>query len=101
MPVDVFEWMTQAPHWPGMLALAHTVPYENAIVGDGSIPRDRFAGIVAPTLVIDGGDSAPTVHESADDVAAAIADSRRVTIPGAEHAPAPEAVAPVLLDFFR
>ncbi len=93
--------MTQAPWWPALVSLAHTLPYDLTLTADGSVPADRFAGIGAPVLALYGGASAPWAAASATAVAEAVQDGRKEAVDGQDHAVAPDAVAPVLLDFFR
>ncbi len=93
--------MTQAPWWPALVSLAHTLPYDLTLSADGSVPADRFAGITAPVLALYGGASAPWAAASATAVAEAVPDGRKNVIDGQDHAVAPDAVAPVLLEFFR
>ncbi|MCB5274107.1 putative hydrolase [Arthrobacter sp. SO5] len=93
--------MTQAPWWPSLVALAPTLPYDLTLAADGSVPADRVAGIAAPVLALFGGASAAWAAASATAVADAVRDGRKDVIEGQDHAVAPDAVAPVLLDFFR
>jgi pimeloyl-ACP methyl ester carboxylesterase len=100
MPDEVFAMTQQSPMWPGMLAVGHTLPYDIAIVGDGSIPTARFAMIAAPTLVMDGGASPAWIRNAAATAAAAIPGAQRLTVEGQDHAVAPDVLAPLLIDFF-
>ncbi|MDI3195859.1 alpha/beta hydrolase [Pseudarthrobacter sp. AL07] len=93
--------MTRAPWWPALVSLAYTLPYDLALSADGGVPADRFAGIAAPVLALHGGASASWAAASATAVAAAVQDGRKNVIGGQVHAVAPDAVAPVLLEFFR
>ena len=72
MPADVVGTIERSPGWPAMLAVAHTLPYENAIVGDGSMPADRLATISVSTLAMAGGASSEWVRNS---VRARVGDS--------------------------
>ena len=40
--------------WPKLKAVAHTLPYDAAIMGDFTVPAARIASIRVPTLVMDG-----------------------------------------------
>jgi pimeloyl-ACP methyl ester carboxylesterase len=99
LPEEALQSMAAAPFWPGMLAVAHTIPYENALVGDGSVPTDRLGRIVVPTLVISGGSSPEDMRAAADSVATAIPNAQRLVLEGQDHAVANEVVAPVLVSF--
>ncbi|WP_213814989.1 alpha/beta fold hydrolase [Glaciihabitans sp. dw_435] len=98
---DSIEWMTQAPFWPDMASLAPTLRYEIALTNDGRVPRERFARIGAPTLVMDGGNSPAWAARSVAAVTEAIPGARRVTITGQTHAVEDAAVATVLVEFLK
>jgi hypothetical protein len=98
-----------SPFWPGLEALAHTLAYDAACVGDGHPPTARLATITRPTLVATGGGS-PDAHggglppdffdQAADAIAASIPQAERLTIEVQGHVADPKAVAPVLERFF-
>lgn len=90
----------QAPWWPALEALAHTIAYDAAIMSDYTLPTARAAGVEMPTLVLCGGASYEWICESAQALAAALPDGRFLMLEGQEHAVAPEAVAPILIKFF-
>ncbi|TFD70553.1 alpha/beta fold hydrolase [Cryobacterium fucosi] len=92
--------MTRQPWWPGMLAVAHTLPYDLALVGDGLVHADRLGKIAAPTLLIDGADSPSWAGTAASVTAGAIPGARRLTLDGQDHNVNPAALAPVLIGFF-
>ncbi|PRZ43059.1 pimeloyl-ACP methyl ester carboxylesterase [Antricoccus suffuscus] len=107
----VAEWMRStgapyndgwkhAPFWPSLVALAHTLPYDLRLAGDGTVPSEELAHISAETLALYGGDSQGWALESATAVAAAIPGARAKMVPGQGHPVAHEVVAPILADFF-
>jgi pimeloyl-ACP methyl ester carboxylesterase len=91
--------ITRTPWWPGMVAVAKTLPYDLALTGDGIVPAQRLTGIRVPTLVISGEVSPGWAAEAADAIASAVPDSTRCTIAGQQHNVAPELLAPVLIEF--
>jgi hypothetical protein len=91
--------MKDAPWWPGLVAVAHTLPYEFALV-DAGVPVERFAVIRVPVLVMDGGASPAWAAEAADALVASIPDATRRTLAGQTHAVSNEVLAPVLVEFF-
>src|SRR5262245_51240127 len=99
MPAEIVRQMRLAPWWPAQEALAHTLVYDAAIVGDYSIPTERLTSITVLTAVIDGG-TTPWLSQSAQAVAEALPNARRRTLAGQPHNVAPEAIAPVLAEFF-
>lgn len=90
----------QAPFWPALEAMAHTLIYETKIVGDGSVPTELAASVAAPTLVIAGGASFPFMREMAPALADVIPDARARVLEGQTHDLVPQALAPVLEEFF-
>ena len=100
VPIEVVGMIKQSPDWTGMLGVAHTIPYDNAIVGDGSLPTSRIATITVPTLAIAGGASEEWARNAVAAVAAAVPGAELHTIEGQDHAVAGDLLAPVLIDFF-
>lgn len=98
---DFDDGIKQTPWWPALTALAHTLPYDLALTGDGAVPAERFSRITAPTLALYGGASPAWAEASTAAVAGAVQNGRQDAVEGQDHAVAPEAVAPVLRDFFR
>jgi pimeloyl-ACP methyl ester carboxylesterase len=88
-----------SPMWPGLEAVAHTLAYDAACLGDGRPPTARLAAITRPTLVATGG-GADWFEQAADAIAASIPRAERVTLAGQSHVVDPKALAPVLQRFF-
>jgi pimeloyl-ACP methyl ester carboxylesterase len=99
-PEHVVEHMRSAPWWPAMEALAHTLPYDEALCGDLTIPVGRLAGVAVPTLVLAGGNSDPDWRAALRTVAGTLRDGRYAELDGQHHVPADDVLAPVLADFF-
>jgi pimeloyl-ACP methyl ester carboxylesterase len=98
-----------SPFWAGGEALAHTLAYDAACLGDGQPPAARFARITQPTLVATGiGPGEPgaagwvlALGPGADAIAASIPHAERRVFEGQSHVADPEAVALELDGFFR
>jgi len=99
LPADVVAQLRQAPFWPALEAMAHTLVYETKIVGDGSVPSELAASVAVPTLVIAGGESFPFMREMAPALADAIPEARARVLEGQSHDLVPQALAPVLEEF--
>ena len=103
-PDDVLAKMKASPAWPGMLAMAPTLAYDNAVVGDDrSVPVAVAAKVKASSLVMDGSASAgpmPFMRPTADKLAKAIPGARRQVVEGQAHDVSPKVLAPLLLKFF-
>jgi len=103
MPADQLERMRQDPMWPLWETVGLTLAYDAAALGeDGSIPTRKAASLVAPTLVMDGGTGEWSfMHNTAVALAKAIPHAQHCTLEGQMHEVAPEALAPVLIEFFK
>jgi pimeloyl-ACP methyl ester carboxylesterase len=103
-PDEALTKLKASPAWPGMVALAPTLKYGNAILGDDrSVPVEIAAKVGATTLVMDGGASLgplPFMRPTADKLGKAIRDARREVLEGQTHDVSPKALVPVLLRFF-
>jgi pimeloyl-ACP methyl ester carboxylesterase len=88
--------------WPMWEAVAPTIAYEGAVMGeDASVPVERAANLTIPTLVMNGERSYPFMHTTAVALANAIPNAERRTLEGQTHEVAAEALAPVLVAFFN
>ncbi|HEX8036422.1 MAG TPA: alpha/beta hydrolase, partial [Ktedonobacterales bacterium] len=105
VPAEFVDQMQHDPTWPAFEAVAHTLPYDCAIVGDtgSGDPRSltRWASVTVPTLVMDGGASAPHMHHAAQVLADVLPHAQRRTLEGQMHDVAPELLAPILEAFFK
>lgn len=99
-PAEAVAGMRQTPVWSTFESVAPTLAYDNAIMGDGSVPTQLMASVTAPTLVLDGGASPAFMHSAAQAAADALPNAQHRTLEGQTHDVAPEALAPVLAEFF-
>jgi pimeloyl-ACP methyl ester carboxylesterase len=99
LPLPAMEFMVQQPWWPGMLSVAHTLPSDVAMLGDGTVPAERYAAITVPTLAVSGSESgwATDVTTRLGEV---IPGAKTVIIQGQGHDVDAATLAPVLTDFF-
>ena len=97
-----------APFWDGLLALAPTLAYDAAVLGDGGPPSGRLANIGQETLVLTRSTSDPYMPAlpveffaaAADAVASALPHVERRTINAPGHAVDAAAVASPVRAFF-
>lgn len=99
-PAEAVAGMRQTPIWSLFASVAPTLAYDNAIMGDGSVPAERLASITVPTLVMDGGASPAFMHNAAQVVVHALPNAKLRTLEDQTHDVAPEVLAPVLEKFF-
>jgi hypothetical protein len=99
LPADAIAGIRQSPYWAVGERLAPTLAYDAAVVGDGSIPGERFAAITAPTAVLTGGASPDWFREAGRAAVAAIPGATYGELPGQTHDVAPDALAAAVHDF--
>src|SRR6266566_2446209 len=101
MPAEFVAPMRQSPFWAAQEAFAPTLVNEAILMGNGSfkLPKERIAKATCPTLVMDGG-TTPWLSHAADAVAETLPNAQRRTIAGQPHNVDPQALAPVLIEFF-
>ena len=104
-PDEAIAKMKASPAWSSMVAMAPTLAYDNAVLGeDRSVPVQTAANVKATTLVMDGGASAgpmPFMRPTADKLAKAVPGAQRRVVEGQAHDVNAKVLAPILLGFFR
>ncbi len=104
VPAEMVAEMRGSPMWPAMEALAHTLPYDGAVMGDtmegNPASMKRWASITVPTLAMDGGASPEWAQNAVRALVEVLPDAQHLTLEGQTHGAAPEIVAPILERFF-
>jgi pimeloyl-ACP methyl ester carboxylesterase len=101
MPAEMIEDMRKSPEWPIMEAVAHTLAYDNAVMGDGAVSIEAARAAAMPSLVMHGGErqGEEFFHAATQATAAALPNGQYLPLTGQPHAPvAPEVLIPVLDD---
>lgn len=86
--------------WPMFAGLAHTLPYERVIVGDGSIPDEVMRKVNVPTLILEGERSPSWQRNACVAMADLIPGAQREVLEGQGHVMSNVDVAPYLEKFF-
>ncbi|NQX28814.1 alpha/beta fold hydrolase [Microbacteriaceae bacterium VKM Ac-2854] len=86
--------------WPKVVAVAHTLPNDAAVMGDFTVPGDRLGSISVPTLVLGGGKGKANMKRAVRAVAAAVPGASFRELPGQTHEVSAKAMAPALAEFF-
>jgi pimeloyl-ACP methyl ester carboxylesterase len=86
--------------WRKLLAVAHTLPYDAAVMGNYSLPTARLASITIPVLAIAGEKTDVRLGRAVQAVADAVPSAQHRTLRGQTHNVAPEVITPVLVEFF-
>jgi pimeloyl-ACP methyl ester carboxylesterase len=97
--------MRLMPMWKKLKAVAHTLPYDTQIMADNQrgkpLSDEQWASVLAPALAVDGGKSPAWMRNATQALAEALPNAEYQTIPGQTHMLKPEAIAPVLVEFFK
>src|SRR5437867_3728231 len=54
IPPEFIAQAHHAPWWSATEDLAHTLAYDATVMGDSTVPTERVASVMVPTLVMDG-----------------------------------------------
>jgi pimeloyl-ACP methyl ester carboxylesterase len=98
VPDEIMEQMTP-PVWAALEAVAHTLVYDCRISEATSLKLLR--SVTAPTLVIDSQGSGSELTGMAATVVKALPDGTHRSLAGEWHGASQDALAPVLVEFFR
>ena len=99
-PPQMISGVRMSHAWPGMEAIAPTLAYDNAAMGDSRVPHERLAAVTVPVLSIAGDASPEWMRAAARTVAEAAPDGSYRTLEGQTHMVDPQVLAPVLAEFF-
>jgi pimeloyl-ACP methyl ester carboxylesterase len=100
VPEEAVAGMRSDPTWALFESVAPTLVYDNAVLGDGTVPRDRAAGLTLPALVAGGADSPDFFVRAAEATADAIPGARYRALEGQSWGQvSPDALARVLREF--
>lgn len=103
VPAPFVVLMRLMPTWKKLTAVAHTLPYDFAIVLDHEqgepLPAGHYDGVEPATLVIAGGKSPEYLRNAQAAIAEAVPDARLEVLAGQTHMIKPKVVAPLLTRF--
>jgi pimeloyl-ACP methyl ester carboxylesterase len=101
VPGVMVALMRLFPFWKDMRAVAHTLPYDAAIMNGFGLPEKRLAQIRVPVIVLAGGKTTPTLLKAAQAAAKAVPGAEHRVIPRQNHGVKPAALRPVLVEALR
>ncbi|WP_103536001.1 alpha/beta fold hydrolase [Streptomyces sp. SM11] len=94
--------------WSGLKGMAHTLPYDIAVMGDTQQGRplspEQWSSASAPTLVLTGSKSPDGFQRAAKELTGVLPHASHHTLNGLNHgavAMAPKKLAPELIEFLR
>jgi pimeloyl-ACP methyl ester carboxylesterase len=93
------------PVWSKLKAVAHTLPYDGAIMRNNQrgnpLPAGRWVSVTIPALVTDGGNSPAWMLHANRSLASVLPNAQYRTLKGQTHMLRPKAHAPMLVEFFK
>lgn len=101
VPRPVVFVMRFLPFWKDMLAAAHTLPYDAAVMGDFEFPVQMLASVRVPVVVAVGEKTTSTLRRAAQATAEAIPGAEYRVASGMSHAVKPAVLAPLLREWLQ
>ncbi len=100
MPAQAIDGFRAQPAWAMLEAIAPTLAYDDEVLGGGRVPRGLTSRIAIPVMVAAGGASPEGLQQAAKATADALPTAEHRILDGQTHDVEPEALAPVLIEFF-
>ena len=105
VPAEMIAQMRTTPMWPGLEKVAHTLPYDIAVMegrrADRPLTTAPWTSAGLPTLVLAGGASPPWMQQAAREVAEILPNATYRVLKGQTHGVEPAVLAPLLREFFE
>ncbi len=101
MPPEAIDGFRRSAAFAVLEAIAPTLAYDYEVLTGESLPRDVAGTVTAPATVLAGGASPQPLQQAARATADALPTAEFRVLDGQTHDVAPDALAPVLVDFFR
>jgi pimeloyl-ACP methyl ester carboxylesterase len=86
--------------WRKLETVAHTLPYDAAVMTAFKIPRSRFATVRVPALVMNGSKTDPRLQNAARAIVAAVPAALHRELADQTHNVKPHVLAPAVVEFF-
>jgi len=103
VPSFVLAIMRLLPVWRKLGSVAHPLPYAGQLVKEHQrgrpLPRDRWADVTVPALVLDGGKSPVWMRNAMASLASVLPNGCHRTLAGQTHMIKAAVHAPVISDF--
>jgi pimeloyl-ACP methyl ester carboxylesterase len=100
MPAVIVALLPLTPMWRKLKAVAHTLPYDAALMGDFILPAGIGKAISVPTLVIGGEKSPDNLRRGVQATVNLVRNSGFRELPGQTHNVSVKVLTPVLEAFF-
>jgi pimeloyl-ACP methyl ester carboxylesterase len=103
LPPEAVAGIRASDFWPAMEAVAPTIAYDGRIMGTtmsgGPLPRDRWAALGVPTLIMHGTGTFPFIRTGTEALAALLPTATLLAVEGEQHDASAEVLATALRDF--
>jgi pimeloyl-ACP methyl ester carboxylesterase len=101
VPAPVIFMMTlMRGMWRKLQAVAHTLPYDMAIMGDWQVPA-RFSALKTPTLAMYGGKTQSRLKRATEELVKVLPNARQQVLPGQTHNVSAAVLVPALVAYFK
>lgn len=85
LPAERIASLRHTPAWASVEAIAPTLAYDDAVLGDGLLPYQRIEAVRVPVTVLSGQFAPEFIRESARATATAFPQGRHVELAGQSH----------------
>jgi pimeloyl-ACP methyl ester carboxylesterase len=104
VPAPLVALMRLMPAWPKLTAVAHTLAYDAAVMGDTQdgkpLPAGRWDDVTVPALAVVGGKSPAWLKAGMRALADTLPCAEHRVLAGQTHMVKAKALAPLLAEFF-
>jgi pimeloyl-ACP methyl ester carboxylesterase len=101
MPGIMATIMSILPVWKKLKAVAHTLPYDAAILNGFVLPVNLAKTVNVPALVMGGSKSPATLRNAAQKLAEALPNAKIKLLEGQNHNVSMKVIAPELINYFK
>src|SRR5215472_1237822 len=105
LPAEAVDGIRQSEFWPVMEAVAPTIGYDGRIMGTtmsgAPLPRERWAAVTVPTLVMYGTGTFPFIIAGTRALAELLPTATLLAVEGEQHSAPAGVLACALRDFAR
>ena len=100
LPEQATAGIRHSPSWPGMEAVAPTLAYDAAVMGDGTVPTALISSLKVPTLILSGGNTGAWAESAARALMATLPAAEQRVLEQQTHAVAWDVLATELRQYF-
>jgi len=100
LPDQAIAGIRHSPGWPGMEAVAPTLAYDAAVMGDGTVPTALISSVKVPTLILTGGNTGAWAESAARALMATLPAAEQRVLEQQTHAVAWDVLATELKRYF-